>query len=62
MEQKANMDPYSLAHLSEAQVRIDKALDAQFIYNAGSLGGSRGGGIFFLKEPQAPAPVVPQEP
>jgi hypothetical protein len=64
MDQKANMDPYSLAHLSEAQVRIDKALDAQFIYNAGAMGGRGGGGIIFLKEPQtqAPAPLVPQEP
>ena len=27
------LDPYSIAHLSEAKVRIAKALDAQYIYN-----------------------------
>ncbi|MHC4416262.1 MAG: zinc-dependent metalloprotease [Planctomycetota bacterium] len=27
------IDPYSLAHLTEAKVRIAKALDAQYIYN-----------------------------
>ena len=28
------LDPYTLAHLSEAAVRIEKALDASYIYNA----------------------------
>ena len=31
------LDPYSAAHLTEAQLRIEKALDAQYIYNAGGL-------------------------
>ena len=36
----ANLDPYTMAHLSEAKVRIEKALDASFVYNAASMGGS----------------------
>jgi hypothetical protein len=43
----AKIDPYTVAHLSEAKVRIDKALDAQYIYNTEDMGG--GGGMpFFL--------------
>jgi hypothetical protein len=57
MENKVNMDPYSVAHLSEAMVRIDKALDAQYIYNAGSMGGGRLPSILFLKDP----PTQPRE-
>lgn len=30
---EANLDPYSKAHLYEASQRIEKALDAEFIYN-----------------------------
>jgi hypothetical protein len=30
------LDPYSQAHLSEAKLRIDKALDASYIYNMSS--------------------------
>ncbi len=29
----STLDPYTLAHLSESKIRIDKALDAQYIYN-----------------------------
>jgi hypothetical protein len=47
MEQKGMLDPYTLAHLAEAQVRIDKALDAQFIYNAGDMRGRSSGQIFY---------------
>ena len=36
------LDPYSAAHLTEAQEQITKALDAQYIYNANKIGGSRG--------------------
>ena len=35
-----NLDPYTTAHLSEAQVKIDKALDAVYIYNANKIGNS----------------------
>ena len=38
------LDPYSLAHLEQVKLRIDKSLDAQYLYNP-SRGGSRGGGI-----------------
>ncbi len=39
------MDPYSEAHLSEASHRIEKALDADYVYNqSGGLGGE----LFFL--------------
>ncbi len=35
-----NLDPYSFAHLSEARIRINKALDAGYIYNSpGAVGG-----------------------
>jgi hypothetical protein len=37
LEQKGLLDAYSAAHLSEAQLRIAKALDAQYIYEAGGL-------------------------
>lgn len=34
----AKFDPYSRAHLAEAKLRIDKALDAIFVYNASPWG------------------------
>ncbi len=44
----SKLDPYTTAHLSEAKLRITKALEAQYIYNAG--GGMGGfGGFFFGK-------------
>ena len=44
------VDPYTVAHLSEAKVRIDKALDADYIYNIDDMGG--GGGLpFFFFQP-----------
>ncbi|MGD9690324.1 MAG: zinc-dependent metalloprotease [Phycisphaerales bacterium] len=33
------LDPYSLAHLGEASQRIERALNAQYIYNQSSSGG-----------------------
>lgn len=50
----SSLDPYTVAHLSEARIRIDKALDAQYIYNSDQLGG--GGfhsGFFFNQPPQS---------
>jgi len=47
LKNRSSIDPYTLAHLSEAQVRIDKALDAGYIYNIGSMGAGGAGGIFF---------------
>ena len=33
------VDPYTIAHLSEAKVRITKSLDADYIYNTDDIGG-----------------------
>ncbi len=60
--EKANVDPYTLAHLGEAQLRIEKVLDAQFVYNQPASRGGGGGGMIFLKEPQAPNPTQPENP
>jgi len=38
-EGRRSIDPYTKAHLTEAQVRIEKALEAQFIYNTDDIGG-----------------------
>jgi hypothetical protein len=56
LKDASKLDPYTLAHLSEAQVRITKALDAQYIYNAG--GGYGGGGpmVLFGQPAQQPRP------
>ena len=40
-----SFDAYTMAHLSECGLRIEKALDAGFIYNADSMGG---GGITLI--------------
>jgi hypothetical protein len=57
VSESGNVDPYTTAHLAEAKLRIDKALDAQYIYNAGSIGGF-GGGAFFGMEPPVGQPTV----
>ena len=49
LESPGNMDDYSLAHLSEAKTRIEKALDAEYIYNADAIGGGGYGTILFLQ-------------
>jgi len=41
-DKELNADPYSASHLSEASVRIEKALDAGFIYNTSDIGGGGG--------------------
>ena len=55
----AKIDPYTLAHLSEAKVRIDKALDAQYIYNANDMRGSGGMQPMFFGEGQTANPPQP---
>ena len=45
LEKPETLDPYSAAHLTEAQLRITKALDSQFIYNIKDAGG---GGVISL--------------
>lgn len=42
----SRLDPYTLAHLQESQMRIKQVLDAQYIYNTDQFGG--GGGIILL--------------
>ena len=46
----AKLDPYTKAHLTEASLRIAKVLDAQYVYNAGAMGGQRGGNVILLRE------------
>jgi hypothetical protein len=53
-DQKGSLDTYTFAHLSEAKVRIAKALDAQYIYNNNSGGGGFPYGLFFGQPTEAP--------
>jgi hypothetical protein len=56
LEGRAGLDPYSLAHLGEAQQRISKAVDAIYVYNMpSSFGGGQGGTIIFGQDAK-PAP------
>jgi len=48
------IDDYSKAHLAEAGLRIDKVLDASYIYNANKIGNSGDAPRFFFGQP-APA-------
>jgi hypothetical protein len=43
------MDPYTRAHLGDAQSRVQKVLDGQYVLNAADVGGGRRGqmGVFF---------------
>ena len=52
----SNIDAYTLAHLSDVRTRIDKALDAGYIRNAGGGGGFNPGMFMFG---QTVAPVAP---
>jgi len=45
------LDDYTAAHLAACQARIEKALDAEYILNAGDMGGSFGGFTIFFGEP-----------
>ncbi len=57
------VDDYSKAHLAEAGLRIDKVLDASFIYNANKIGGGGTPSFFFGQPaPAAPAPGFGAEP
>jgi hypothetical protein len=42
------IDPYTVAHLADAQMRIEAALDADYIYNTNDLKGGGGGMPFIL--------------
>ncbi len=52
---KSGLDAYTKAHLSEAALRIEKALDAQFIYNADRIGGGAPRVILFGQDAEKPA-------
>jgi hypothetical protein len=58
------VDSYTLAHLTESKMRIDKALDAQYIYNASGMGGGGGGIIIHFGQdglPQGTPTAVPDD-
>ncbi len=57
-DKAGNLDPYSLAHLAEAKLRIEKALDAQYVYNASSSMGGFPGMFFGRPMEQQAAPVI----
>lgn len=64
---KRSTDDYTFAHLAEAALRIDKALDASYIYNTNMIGGGGFGfgGVFFGRptedgsQPSGDRPVPP---
>jgi hypothetical protein len=60
------LDPYSIAHLTECQTRIAKAVDAIYIYNQPELSGGGGGGGFMIFNqdliPMAPVAVPASVP
>jgi hypothetical protein len=53
-DKQGSLDSYSFAHLAEAKLRIDKALDAQVIYNTEDISGGGFGGFWF-GQPTPPA-------
>jgi hypothetical protein len=52
------LDPYTKAHLTESNERINKALDVQYIYNTREKQGG-GGLIIFLQGDQKPGTLAP---
>ena len=62
---RRNTDEYTYAHLSETALRIDKVLDAQYIYNTDKIGGGGFPGVFMFgagkpaSQHQADAEVPP---
>lgn len=59
LEGRNSLDPYSLAHLGEAQTRIVKAVDAIYVYNMPTSFG--GGGMSFFSFGQDGQPVKAKE-
>ena len=47
VQDSPSLDSYTKAHLSETKLRVDKALDAGYILNAGSMGGGFPNRMFF---------------
>jgi len=58
----AGLDAYSIAHLTECQLRITKAMDAIYIYNQPSGGGAPPLMIFGQPAPGLVAPVGASAP
>ncbi len=52
---EGRLDPYTKAHLAQAESEIKRVLAAQYIYNANDIGGSGFPGFMFFKQPQKPA-------
>ncbi len=46
LKASGKLDPYTKAHLQEVSIRIEKALDADYIYNVSDMGG--GSNPFFM--------------
>lgn len=44
----SKVDPYTTAHLSEAKLRIEKALDANYVYNLSDINVGGGGPIIIM--------------
>lgn len=55
-ESGGKLDPYSRAHLAEAEQQIARALDAQYIYNAKDMGGGSSRILFLLNDQPAQLP------
>lgn len=56
---KAGLDDYSYAHLSETALRIEKAIDAIYVYNTDKIGGGGGAIFYFFKPTPETAPGEP---
>jgi hypothetical protein len=59
LTKNTRLDSYTSAHLAECKLRIDKALEAQYIRNGGGGGFGGFGGMFFGAEVQ-PLKQVPE--
>ncbi len=53
------LDDYTSGHLQEAALRIDKVLDAQYIYNTNQMGGGLGALRFLFSQPHPGAAPEP---
>lgn len=61
-EAPGNLDPYTSAHLQKAQTQINKALNAEYIYNVNSISGGGGGGLLQLLQPTPEVPATNASP
>jgi hypothetical protein len=52
---KTVVDPYTQAHLEDAQATIEKLLNSEMIFNAKDIGGGGMGSFFFFQTPDAHA-------